>query len=143
MVRSTDWVKLAIPDYPKIVKKPMDLSTMRAKLDSGAYATAEKFRDDIKLVINNCFLYNPLGTPVHQAGLDLRKLFEEKWKGLPLLRVESEDEEDDDSDDDKERSRAHTFSIVSNCCLLILSSHYCRHRESNRNHAQQYQRIED
>ena len=113
----------------------MDLSTIRAKLDSGAYATAEKFRDDIKLVINNCLLYNPLGTPVHQAGLDLRKLFEEKWKGLPPLRVESEDEEDDDSDDDEERSRARTFSIVSSCCLLILFSRYRSHGDSNRNHA--------
>ena len=108
------------------------------KLDSGAYATAEKLRDDIKLIIDNCFLYNPFGTPAHQAGLDLRKLFEEKWKGLPLLRVvwvESKDEEDDDSDDDEERSRARTFSIVSNCCFLILCSHYRRHGDSNRNHA--------
>ena len=37
---------LAIPDYPKIAKKPMDLSTMRGRLDSGAYLTAEKLRDD-------------------------------------------------------------------------------------------------
>lgn len=86
---------------------------MRAKLDSGAYTSAEKFRDDIKLIINNCFLYNPLGTPVHQAGVDLRKLFEEKWKGLPPLRAESEDEEEDDSESDDERSRAGMFSIVS------------------------------
>ncbi|KAH9043727.1 hypothetical protein EDB85DRAFT_2138423 [Lactarius pseudohatsudake] len=107
-----DWVKLSIPDYPKIVKKPMDLSTMRAKLDSGAYATAEKFRDDIKLIINNCFLYNPPGTPVHQAGLDMRKLFEEKWKGLPPLRAESEDEEDDDSDSDDERTRALAIATM-------------------------------
>ena len=48
------------------------------KLDSGAYATAEKLRDDIKLIINNRFLSNPSGTPVHQARLDLRKLFKEK-----------------------------------------------------------------
>ena len=103
------------------------------KPDSGAYATAEKLRDDIKLIIDNRFLYNPFGTPVHQAGLDLKKLFEEKWKGLPLLRVESEDEEDTDSDDDEERSRACTFSIVSN--FLMLCSHYRRHGDSNRNHA--------
>jgi bromodomain-containing factor 1 len=107
-----DWFKLGIPDYPKIVKKPMDLSTMRAKLDSGAYTSAEKFRDDIKLIINNCFLYNPLGTPVHQAGVDLRKLFEEKWKGLPPLRAESEDEEEDDSESDDERSRAVAIAAM-------------------------------
>jgi len=107
-----DWVKLSIPDYPKIVKKPMDLSTMRSKLDSGAYSTAEKFRDDFKLIISNCFLYNPPGTPVHQAGLEIKKLFEEKWKGLPPLRPESEDEDEDDSDTDEERSRAITIAAM-------------------------------
>ncbi|KAI9512647.1 Bromodomain-containing protein [Russula earlei] len=108
-----DWAKLAIPDYPKIVKKPMDLGTMRNKLDSGAYATAEKFRDDFKLIISNCFLYNPPGTVVHQAGVELKKLFEEKWKGLPPLRAESEDEEDeDDTDSDEERTRALTIAAM-------------------------------
>lgn len=116
---------------------------MRAKLDSGAYVTAEKFRDDIKLIINNCFLYNPPGTPVHQAGIDLRKLFEEKWKGLPPLRAESEDEEDDESESDEDRNRARTFSIVSGCCILMFFSRYRRYRISNRNDAQQYQRIEE
>ncbi|KAI0005490.1 Bromodomain-containing protein [Russula compacta] len=106
-----DWVKLSIPDYPKIVKKPMDLGTMRSKLDSGAYPTAEKFRDDLKLIVGNCFLYNPSTTPVHQAGLELKKLFEEKWKGLPPLRPESEDEEEED-DTDSEDERALTIAAM-------------------------------
>jgi len=98
----------------------MDLSTMRSKLDSGAYPTAEKFRDDFKLIISNCFLYNPPGTPVHQAGVELKKLFEEKWKGLPPLRPESEDEEDDDdSETDEERTRARMlFAIL--CFILLI-----------------------
>jgi len=108
-----NWAKLSIPDYPKIVKKPMDLGTMRSKLDSGAYSTAEKFRDDFKLIISNCFLYNPPSTPVHQAGVELKKLFEEKWKGLPPLRPESEDEEEeDDSDTEEERTRALTIAAM-------------------------------
>ena len=51
----------------------MDLSTMRRELDSGAYPTAEKFRDNFKLVISK---YNPLGSPVHRAGVELKKIFE-------------------------------------------------------------------
>jgi hypothetical protein len=92
---------------------------MRSKLDSGAYSTAEKFRDDFKLIISNCFLYNPPGTPVHQAGLEIKKLFEEKWKGLPPLRPESEDEDEDDSDTDEERSRASTSFVMSRCVFLM------------------------
>jgi bromodomain-containing factor 1 len=63
---------------------------MRSKLESGAYHTAEKFRDDFKLIISNCNLYNPPGTLVHQAGIELKKLFEEKWKGLLPLQAEFE-----------------------------------------------------
>ena len=128
-----DWVKLAIPDYPKIVKKPMDLSTMRGKLDNGAYSTAEKFRDDFKLIISNCYLYNPPGTPVHQAGLELKKLFEEKWKGLPPLRPESEDEEEeDDTDTEEERARARMSFIMfmMHSCDVLCSHHRC-HGDSN------------
>jgi Bromodomain len=117
----------------------MDLSTMRGKIDSGAYSTADKFRDDIKLIISNCFLYNPPGTPVHHAGVELKKLFEEKWKGLPPLRPESEDEEEDDSDSDEERSRARMSFIM----LVVhsrdpLCSHHRRHGVSNRDYAQQH-----
>ena len=93
---------------------------MRSKLDSGAYHTAEKFRDDFKLIISNCNLYNPPGTVVYQAGVELKKLFEEKWKGLPPLRAESEDEEgDDDSESDDERTRASmSFAIL--CFILLI-----------------------
>jgi bromodomain-containing factor 1 len=98
----------------------MDLSTMRSKLESGAYHTAEKFRDDFKLIISNCNLYNPPGTLVHQAGVDLKKLFEEKWKGLPPLRAESEDDEgDDDSETDEERTRAR-MSFAMLCFTLLI-----------------------
>jgi bromodomain-containing factor 1 len=129
------------PDYPKIVKKPMDLTTMRGKLESGAYPTAEKFRDDFKLTISNCNLYNPPGTPVHQAGAELKKLFEEKWKGLPPLRAESEDEEgEDDSESDDGRARAR-MSFAMLCCVLLMrsTSHHRRHGVSNRDYAQQHQ----
>ena len=122
----------------------MDLSTMRGKLDSGAYSTADKFRDDFKLIVSNCFLYNPPGTPVHQAGLELRKLFEEKWKGLPPLRPESEDEEEeDDTDTEEERARARmSFIILMVPSRDALCSHHRRHGVPNRDYAQQHQRTE-
>lgn len=102
-----DWQKLDIPSYPKLIKKPMDLSTMRKKLDSGEYETAQNFYDDFKLMIRNCFTFNPGGTPVNLAGQDLQRLFDEKWRGLPALQPpdvsEDEDEEEDDSEDERRR----------------------------------------
>ncbi|ORX74066.1 Bromodomain-domain-containing protein [Linderina pennispora] len=52
-----DPVKQNVPTYFDIIKKPMDLGTIRKKLDRQKYRTAEEFRDDVQLVLHNCFLY--------------------------------------------------------------------------------------
>ncbi|THH02472.1 hypothetical protein EW026_g391 [Hermanssonia centrifuga] len=103
-----DWVKLEIPAYPKLIKKPMDLATMRRKLDGSEYSTADEFYDDFKQMIWNCSKFNPPGTPVHLCGNSLDALFNEKWKHLPIPRpnVASEDEDsedDENSEDDRQR----------------------------------------
>jgi len=89
----------------------MDLSTIRKKLDSGEYDTAQNFYDDFKLMIRNCFTFNPSGTPVNVAGQELQRLFDEKWKGLPQTHPEPSDEEDDEEeeDEDEERARQRMF----------------------------------
>jgi len=109
-----DYLKLDLPTYPKIVKKPMDLSTMKKKLDAHEYYSAQKFYDDFKLMIRNCFSFNPVGTPVNQAGVELQRLFDEKWKGLPAFREVSEDEDDEDEDDSEdERARESLFHNIN------------------------------
>ncbi|THH27018.1 hypothetical protein EUX98_g7164 [Antrodiella citrinella] len=102
-----DWVRLELPAYPKIVKKPMDLATMRKKLDAGEYTSADKFHDDFKLMIRNCFSFNPSGTPVNLAGQELQRLFDERWKSLPPLVVAepSDDEEEELEEDEDEHAR--------------------------------------
>nr|VWO96631.1 Histone acetyltransferase [Ganoderma boninense] len=102
-----DPVKMGIPEYPKVIKKPMDLSTMKKKLDAGEYLTAEKFRDDFKLMIKNCMTFNPPSNPVHEAGKALQNLFDEKWKNLPVPRShDASDDEDDEDEDDSDDERA-------------------------------------
>ena len=104
---TVDWVKLQIPSYPKVIKRPMDLSTMRKKLDAGEYATAEKFYEDFRLMIRNCFTFNPGGTPVNNAGHELQRVFEEKWKNLPVPRpVAMSDDEDDEDEENSETEHA-------------------------------------
>lgn len=83
----------------------MDMSTMRKKLEAGEYPNASKFFDDFKLMIRNCFLFNPAGTPVNQAGIELQRLFDEKWKNLPPLRDASDDEEEEYEDEESEEER--------------------------------------
>ncbi|KAJ3828487.1 hypothetical protein F5880DRAFT_1608389 [Lentinula raphanica] len=106
-----DWVKLEIPSYPKIIKKPMDMSTMRRKLDAREYRTASNFWDDFKLMIRNCFTFNPAGTVVNQAGQELQRIFDEKWKSLPPEPM-SEDEEDEEEEEDSDVERARTIAMM-------------------------------
>lgn len=100
-----DWMKMDLPMYPKIVKKPMDLSTMRRKIEAGEYPSAKEFYADFKLMIKNCFNFNPSGTPVQVAGVELQRLFEDKWKNLPPLHEISDSGDDEDTDDDDARQR--------------------------------------
>lgn len=106
LIISTDPIKMGIPEYPKLIKKPMDLMTMKKKLDSHLYTSPDKFRDDFNLMIKNCFTFNPPGNPVHEAGKALQNLFEEKWKNLPVPRSHetSDDEEEEEYESDDERS---------------------------------------
>jgi hypothetical protein len=50
------------PDYSKIVKKPIALSTMKSKVEKGKYGegknAAARFFKDILLMFDNCRLYN-------------------------------------------------------------------------------------
>ncbi len=79
---------------------------MRRKLDLHEYPNAHKFFDDFKLMIRNCFAFNPAGTPVNQAGIELQRLFDDKWKSLPPLHsVSDDDEEDEEEDEEDDRAR--------------------------------------
>jgi hypothetical protein len=46
------------PRYYAIVNKPMDLHRMERKLDSGRYNSFTEFKNDFKLIVENCKKYN-------------------------------------------------------------------------------------
>ena len=64
--------------YFEIVKNPMDLSTMNAKLESGKYKNRFQFEDDFRLVISNAKLYNAPGSYVHNEALALESFFDKR-----------------------------------------------------------------
>lgn len=48
----------AFQDYFDIVKKPMDLSTIKRKLDTGQFKDPWEYVDDVWLMFDNAWLYN-------------------------------------------------------------------------------------
>uniref|UniRef100_A0A8D0LBR1 Bromodomain adjacent to zinc finger domain 2B n=1 Tax=Sphenodon punctatus TaxID=8508 RepID=A0A8D0LBR1_SPHPU len=68
-----------VPGYKKVIKKPMDFSTIREKLSSGQYPNLEAFALDIRLVFDNCETFNEDESDIGRAGHNMRKHFEKKW----------------------------------------------------------------
>ncbi|KAM5587800.1 transcription factor GTE12-like [Rosa sericea] len=82
--KPVDPVELQIPDYFDVISSPMDLGTIKSKLDRNLYFGAGEFAADVRLTFSNAMLYNPPGNPFHQMAKDLNTKFEMKWRHLDV-----------------------------------------------------------
>merc|ERR1712196_390060 len=73
-----DYVNLGIPDYPRIIKHPMDLGTVLKKLNGGEYGTVDEWVSDVRLVFTNATTFNPADHVVHQMAKTLSGILEKK-----------------------------------------------------------------
>jgi len=64
------------PDYMEYVDTPMDLGTVRKKLDSRKYQGPENFARDMRKVWNNCKIYNQHGSAIWHVADYMQKQFE-------------------------------------------------------------------
>jgi bromodomain-containing factor 1 len=120
-----DPVALNIPTYFKVIKNPIDLSTITSKLDSGQYESSKDFEADIRLMFRNCYKFNPEGSPVNHMGHQLENVFDHEWAkkdrwvsdhtvstaASPDSSAESEQEESDEEDADEVPSTTASTAI--------------------------------
>ncbi|KAF3766184.1 hypothetical protein M406DRAFT_88983, partial [Cryphonectria parasitica EP155] len=78
-MEAVDPVALNIPTYHSVVKQPMDLGTMKDKLQRGEYESAKDFKSDFGLIVKNCVKFNGEDHPVTAAAKELEQIFEKKW----------------------------------------------------------------
>lgn len=74
-----DPTNLGIPDYFDIVKRPMDLSTIKRKLDTGMYQDPWEYVDDVWLMFDNAWLYNRKTSKVYRYCTKVSKYFNKNW----------------------------------------------------------------
>ncbi|KAG7267965.1 hypothetical protein CRUP_011927 [Coryphaenoides rupestris] len=65
-----------LQDYFEIVKTPMDLSTIKRKLDTGQYQEPWQYVDDVWIMFNNAWLYNRKTSRVYKYCSKLAEVFE-------------------------------------------------------------------
>ncbi|CAN4117569.1 unnamed protein product [Withania somnifera] len=70
---------LGLHDYFDIIKNPMDLGTVKSRLETNLYKSPKEFAEDVRLTFQNAMTYNPKGQDVHMMAEQLAKIFEEKW----------------------------------------------------------------
>lgn len=69
-------------DYYQIIKHPMDMSTYERKLNEFEYANEDQLADDIRLMLNNCYTYNPPGHDIYNRGKMFEEAFEKYWEKI-------------------------------------------------------------
>ncbi|VVC98154.1 unnamed protein product, partial [Leptidea sinapis] len=62
------------PGYSAIVKRPMDLSTIRKNIDAGNVRTTAEFQRDVLLMLSNALIYN---NSTHSVYAMAKEMFEE------------------------------------------------------------------
>ncbi|XP_043688678.1 transcription factor GTE4-like isoform X2 [Telopea speciosissima] len=75
---------LGLHDYYTIIKHPMDLGTVKSRLNKNWYMAPKEFAEDVRLTFRNAMTYNPKGQDVHVMAEQLLKIFEDKWAAVEV-----------------------------------------------------------
>jgi len=88
-LRPVDPVYWEIPDYFEVIKNPMDLGTIKERIDAGYYdeKNVEAYAADVRLVWSNAMTYNKDDTPVFKMARIMSREFEYQWQ----TRIEDEE----------------------------------------------------
>merc|ERR1712179_252514 len=81
--------KADAPDYHLCVRYPMDLGTIRGKLNDMQYTSNQEVINDIKLVFSNCYSYNMEDTEEYGCAERLEKFFTSELKAQGLVDEEA------------------------------------------------------
>lgn len=85
-----DAKKLNLPDYHKIIKQPMDMGTIKKRLENNYYWSAKETIQDFNTMFNNCYVYNKPGEDVVVMAQTLEKVFLQKIESMPKEELELE-----------------------------------------------------
>ncbi|XP_008940729.1 PREDICTED: bromodomain testis-specific protein-like, partial [Merops nubicus] len=78
-----DAAALNLPDYYNIIKEPMDLSTIKKRLEHNYYTKAAECVEDFKTMFLNCYIYNKPGDDIVFMAQELEKVFMQKIAKMP------------------------------------------------------------
>ena len=81
--KPVDTEQLDLHDYKQVIKKPMDLGTVKTKMESREYRSPAEFAIDMRLIFTNCYKYNPPDHDVVAMARKLQDVFEMRYARIP------------------------------------------------------------
>ncbi|XP_017121311.1 bromodomain-containing protein 2 [Drosophila elegans] len=104
---------LGLHDYHEIVKEPMDLSTVRHRLNTGCYQTAADFAKEVRLIFYNTYLYTNPGHLCYEMAKKLQLIFEEMYAQVQLYASQGKGQNADEKSSSSSSSSSSTSSSSS------------------------------
>ena len=77
---AVDPMKEGLQDYFTVIKEPMDLGTVKMRLQNNFYTEHAAFADAVRLTFENAKRYNRAGTAPHDDATKLLAQFEKKYQ---------------------------------------------------------------
>ncbi|OHS94692.1 Bromodomain containing protein [Tritrichomonas foetus] len=77
------------PDYLEKIKKPMDLNTVKSKLESNSYPSIDKWKEEMNLIWKNAMTYNTEGNYIHMIAKELNEVFRRFCETIPKSELEA------------------------------------------------------
>ncbi|XP_053277492.1 bromodomain-containing protein 3 isoform X2 [Pleuronectes platessa] len=82
-----DAIKLCLADYHKVIKNPMDMGTIKKRLENNYYWSASEAMQDFNTMFTNCYIYNKPTDDIVLMAQALEKIFLQKVAQMPQEEV--------------------------------------------------------
>jgi len=89
-----------LPDYYEVIRKPVDIAKILAKIEDGKYDDMDAMERDFILLCQNTQKYNEDGSLIHEDSIVLQSVFTNARE-----KLSNEWNDDDDKDEDEESNQ--------------------------------------
>ncbi len=79
-LRPVNYRELGLPDYPKIIRKSMDIATVESKYKRKEYSSLAKIYDDLQLIWDNCKKFNMEGSTIYEQADKMENFTDQLYK---------------------------------------------------------------
>ncbi|SPP79234.1 bromodomain-containing protein 3-like [Drosophila guanche] len=107
-----DVKKLRLYDYLDVIKQPMDLGTVKRKMENREYSKVAQFAADMHLMFSNCYKYNPKTHDIVIMCEKLESLFENLYAQVPSESEDSSGSSSSGSDSSDSSDSESDFSYL-------------------------------